>query len=98
EQDAAVDVPDRIEPVGRLRAHRLVDLDVAPRLDPHDLEADVARARLAPEGDKQLLGHGLRTAGTPHGHAAVVPAVDADRLDAEAHVHAAAAQPVGDEL
>ena len=53
EQDAAVDVADRVEPVVAGDLHVVVDLDVAAGLEPDGLEAEVLGARLAPErGDE----------------------------------------------
>src|SRR5206468_3335307 len=43
QQRAAVDVADRVQPVGAVHAERLVDLDVAAWLEPDRLEAEVAR-------------------------------------------------------
>ena len=59
EQDAAVDVADRVQPVVAGDLHVLVDLDVVAALQPDALEPELLGARVTPERGDELLGvHG----------------------------------------
>ena len=90
EQDAAVDVADRVQPVVAGDLHVLVDLDVAAALEPDGVEPELLRARRAAERGDELLAVGGRAVVHRDAERVAGP-LDLRRLaagaDVDAHLH-----------
>ena len=98
EQDAAVDVADRVQPVVAGDLHVLVDVDVAAgRLEPDRVEPELLGPRVAAERGDELLGVDRRA--VVHVDAQrVAVLLDLGRLAAGADVDALLDERVGDLL
>ena len=90
----AVDVADRVEPVGAGRAAAVVDRDRLARLEPDRLQAEVRGRRAPPDGDEELVAGRAPAALELDRDTVRVPA-HRDRLHPDAHVDARALERLG---